>query len=66
MIEPEHPLSIMRQCPLLGLSRSSVYYRPAPAPPEDLALMRQLECALNTWAGSRNLREQLRGTTGIR
>jgi transposase-like protein len=32
MIEPEHPLSITRQCALLGLSRSSVYYRPVPAP----------------------------------
>ena len=32
MIEPQHLLSIMRQCALLGLSRSSVYYRPVLAP----------------------------------
>ena len=32
MIEPQHLLSIVRQCALLSLSRSSVYYRPVLAP----------------------------------
>src|SRR3954463_12281082 len=32
-------LSLTRQCQLLGLSRSSLYYQPAPDKTEDLALM---------------------------
>jgi putative transposase len=61
MIEPEHPLSITRQCALLGLSRSSVYYQPAPAPAQELVLMRRLdELHLeHPWMGSRSLRDQL-------
>ncbi len=61
IFEPEHPLSITRQCALLGLSRSSVYYRPVPAPAEDLVIMRRLdELQLeHPWMGSRSLRDQL-------
>ena len=62
MIEPEHPLSITRQCALLGLSRSSVYYRPVPAASAaGLALMRRLdELHLeHPWMGLRRLRDQL-------
>jgi putative transposase len=33
----------MRQCELLGLARSSYYYQPIPARPENLALMRLLD-----------------------
>jgi putative transposase len=36
-------LSIMRQCELLGLSRSSLYYRPQPIADADLRLMRRLD-----------------------
>ena len=44
LVEPAHPdLSIERQCDLLGLARSSYYYHPAPAKPEDLHLMRLLD-----------------------
>ena len=32
-------LSIARQCALLGVARSSLYYRPKEASGEDLALM---------------------------
>ena len=32
-------LSLIRQCQLLGLSRSSLYYQPAPDNTEDLSLM---------------------------
>jgi putative transposase len=32
-----------RQCELLGLNRSSVYYAPAPVNPEDLRLMRRID-----------------------
>lgn len=44
MIEPGHPrLSSARQCRLLGLPRSSYYYRTKPKPVEDLALMRVID-----------------------
>jgi putative transposase len=36
-------LSIVRQCELLGLSRSSLYYRPQPVAEADLRLMRRLD-----------------------
>ena len=44
MIEPIHPqLSIVRQCGLLGLARSSYYYQEAPESEENLHLMRLLD-----------------------
>jgi putative transposase len=44
MIDREHPeLSLVRQCSLLGVSRSSLYYQPAPASAEDLELMALLD-----------------------
>jgi len=62
MIEPGHELSLSRQCGLLTLARSSVYYRPTPTPEEELRLMRELdELHLeHPWMGSRSLRDQLR------
>lgn len=40
MVKRDEPrLSVVRQCALLGLARSSVYYRSAPARAADLALM---------------------------
>ena len=40
MVDRGHPkLSVVKQCRLLRLSRSSVYYRPAPTKPADLELM---------------------------
>jgi putative transposase len=40
MIDREHPeLSLVRQCFLLGISRSSLYYQPVPTSAEDLELM---------------------------
>ncbi len=39
MVDRGHPgLSVVKLCRLLRLSRSSVYYRPAPAKPADLEL----------------------------
>ena len=44
LIEEEHPqLSVRRQCALLGLSRSSLYYRPQVESPENVQLMRLLD-----------------------
>ena len=62
MITPAHPLPITRQCHLLALPRSSVYYTPQPVAAVDLALMRQLdELHLEyPFAGSRLLRDLLR------
>lgn len=57
-----HRLSVTRQAELLGLSRSSVYYRPVAASGEDLRLMRRIdELHLELpFAGSRMLRDLLR------
>lgn len=44
MIEPEHPaIPVARQCELLGLGRSSYYYRPVAASAEELTLLRRLD-----------------------
>ena len=43
MIEPDGPLSLSRQCALLGVSRSSLYYRPKGESAENLALMRRMD-----------------------
>jgi putative transposase len=37
------PLSVVRQCALLGMARSSWYYTPKGESPENLELMRQLD-----------------------
>jgi len=62
MITREHPLPVTRQCQLLALTRSTVYYTPQPIPAGDLALMRQIdELHLeHPFAGSRMLRDLLR------
>ena len=44
LLEVCHPqLSVRRQCELVGLNRSSVYYQPACASPENLHLMRLMD-----------------------
>ena len=41
MIDPAQPeLSMRRQCELLTVSRSGLYYKPEPTSPDELALMR--------------------------
>jgi putative transposase len=62
MIDRNHDLPIARQAKVLNLSRGSIYYKPRPVSPEDLALMRRidelhLDCP---FAGSRMLRDMLR------
>ena len=44
MVDRGHPsLSLVRQCALLGVSRSSLYYRPRAASEEDLFLMSEID-----------------------
>jgi putative transposase len=44
LIDVGHPeLSVRRQCALLGLKRSSLYYEPAGQTPENLRLMRLID-----------------------
>jgi putative transposase len=44
LVEPESArLSLARQCALLGLARSSYYYRPAAESPENLRFMRLID-----------------------
>jgi len=44
MIDPHHPtIPVSRQCQLLDLARSSLYYRPRGPSEEDLALMRLID-----------------------
>ena len=62
MITRDHPLPVTRQCKLLALARSSVYYTPQPVSAATLAVMRQVD-ALHLeypFAGSRMLRDLLR------
>ena len=44
MVDRRHPdLSVVRQCSLLGISRSSVYYQLAEVSQEDLELVRLMD-----------------------
>jgi putative transposase len=63
MIDPKYPkLSVVQQCRLVGLSRSSWYYQPAEEKAEDLALKAQIDrLFLETpYFGSRKMTEMLR------
>ena len=55
-------LSLTRQCQLLGLSRSSLYYQPAPDNTEDLALMARIDRQFleTPYYGSRKMTAWLR------
>ena len=62
MIDRASPMSLSKQCRLLGVSRSSQYYEPKGEGGEDLALMRRLD-ELHTeypFYGSRQLMRHLR------
>jgi putative transposase len=44
LVEHADPvLSVVAQCRLLKVARSTLYYRPAPASPDDLAVMRRMD-----------------------
>jgi putative transposase len=58
LVEPGHPdLSVRRQCRLLGLARSSLYYEPAGETAENLRLMRLIdrEYTAHPFYGSRRM-----------
>ncbi len=61
MINREHELSVVRQCELLGLARSTAYYQPVPVSAADLALMRAIDELHMKWPflGSRRLAKLL-------
>lgn len=63
MVDGDAPVSIRRQCELLRLSRSGLYYEPVADSPESLALMRRIdELHLEfPFYGSRKLMVALRG-----
>src|SRR6516225_8868940 len=64
LIEPAHPeLSVRRQCELLGLSRSSLYYEPAGETADNLRLMRLIDeqYTARPFYGSRKMAVWLRG-----
>lgn len=63
MLNANHPeLSYSRQCQLLGISRSSAYYKPQPVKAEDLEWMRRIdEQYLKTpYFGSRSMTKHFR------
>jgi putative transposase len=62
MIAPGSALSIARQAKLLGVSRSSVYYRPRPESSEELDLLKRLDELFteNPMYGSRRLQAMLK------
>ena len=63
MLDPQYPnLNLSRQCQLVGVSRSSFYYKPTQVKPEDLELMRQIdEQYLKTpFYGSRSMTKHFR------
>ena len=63
MVDPEHPrLSIVRQCALVSIARSSFYYQGKGESPLNLALMRAIdEQFLETpWYGARQMAQHLK------
>jgi putative transposase len=63
LVEADHPgLSVRRQCELLGLSRSSLYYQPAAETAENVRLMWLLdqEYTAHPFLGSRRVTRWLR------
>ncbi len=61
MIAFEHSLPVTRQCRLLDLARSSVYYRKKPPNEHDLDIMRRIDeiHLAYPFYGSRRIRNEL-------
>jgi putative transposase len=63
LMQPEFTeLSIRRQCELIGLNRSVLYYEPVEVSAEEIALMKEIDRIFTRWPffGSRNVRTELR------
>jgi putative transposase len=62
MIDPTHPVPVVRQCQLLKLARSTAYYRSRPVSETTLARMRRIDerHLQYPFAGARMLRDLLR------
>jgi putative transposase len=60
---PHADFSVIEQCALLKVPRSTLYYKPQPVSDEELALMRRIDEIYTKWPfyGSRRLVEELRG-----
>ena len=61
MVDREDKLPVTRQCQLLSLNRSTVYYQPKPASDADLKLMRRIDemHLQRPFYGSRRIRDWL-------
>lgn len=61
MIDKKDSLPVTRQCEILELSRSGVYYNPVPLRARELEIMRQIDeiHLLYPFYGSRNIRNEL-------
>jgi len=62
MLDAKHPgLSLTRQCNLLDINRSSVYYKPRPICPKDLEIMKLIDDQYMRTPvyGSRSMRDHL-------
>jgi putative transposase len=61
MIDRMHTLPVTRQCQLLSLNRSTIYYQPKPASNDDLKLMRRIDemHLQRPFYGSRRIRDWL-------
>jgi putative transposase len=61
MIDKENSLPVTRQCEILELSRSGIYYTPVPVSAKDMKLMRQIDeiHLMYPFYGSRNIRNEL-------
>ena len=61
MVQRDPSMSMRRQCELLSVNRSSLYYEPVPTDPEELALMRRIDelHMKHPFYGSRKVAQEL-------
>ena len=61
MVKPSLVFPVTKQCKLLGVNRSSVYYRPRKVSDTDLVLMRHIDKIhmARPYKGSRRIRDEL-------
>ena len=63
LVKPRISLSMRKQCELLGVNRSSLYYQPVGQDPEELAMMRRMDEVhlVHPFFGSRMMTQTLKG-----